>query len=143
MRYAKYSWILLGVLIVISVVDNATAADNKGWSVKKLWPDRQSNSRTTKEPIKNTFWRDSIPLWPTSAKKTNQPSLLERLSSGPRALWDRTKQLVTPSSSKSKRTSTSRSRFQSSSQFGGIFSRPKQNDRPKTVVDFIKQDRPK
>ena len=131
-------------LIVIVLMNTNQSCGEDSWSMKKLWPNRQGSMRSGVEPpIRKSAWTTQA----TDNSRSYPSSIMQRITSGPRTLWDRTKALVTPNNKKSNnnkrsRFPSTRRRSKSPSIFERLLGQKEPTAGPKTVTDFLKQDRP-
>jgi len=146
MRWVQFL-ICSAAFLVISSLGAMQSPAEDGGALKKLWPNRQATSRGVKPPTRATSRTRLVSQ--SRAAAHSEPSMIERLTSGSRTLWDRTKALVAPGTSnkrpsnkRQRRSPSIRDRSRKPSAFERIFGRGEPNSSPKTVTGFLKQDRP-
>ena len=136
----------MAALIVIVLINTNQSCGKDSWSMKKLWPNRQGSMRGVKPPTRKSAWTTQA-FQATDDNRSDQPSIMQRITSGPRNLWDRTKALVTPNNKKPNnkkrsRFPSTRRRSKSPSIFERLLGQKEPTAGPKTITDFLKQDRP-
>ena len=139
----------MAALLIIVLVNTNRSCGEDSWTMKKLWPNRQGSMRGVKPPTRKTAWTNlpSQAFRATDDNRSGQSSMIQRITSGPRTLWDRAKALVTPSSKKPNnkkrsRFPSTRRRSKSPSILDRLRGREEPTARPKTMTDFLKLDRP-
>jgi len=139
----NHSIACMAAIIFIVLINTNRSCGEDSWTMKKLWPNRQGSLRGVEPPTRKSAWTTQA----TDNSRSDQPSMIQRITSGPRTLWDRTRALVTPNNKKPNnkkrsRFPSTRRRSKSSSIFERLLGQKEPTAGPKTVTDFFKQDRP-
>ena len=139
------------VWVLMTVASPVLASD--GWSMSSLNPfkkastdnrARASYSDESVKPAGSSWLTQSRPSAASyAAKKKKEPSMFEKMSQGTSSFFGKTKDVLMPWSKSSKKPSSSKSHKPAKkSFFSSWFPEKKQQKEPKTVKDFLAQDRP-
>ena len=143
--------ILMFFVIVAAWVCPASADD--GWSVSKLNPFKKkpaANARaqaslSDEVTATSSFPRMSMPTWASRSQTPQppaEPSTLAKLNQGTKDLYGKTKSVLMPWASDSKKSSSSKTNKSQGSFLTSWFTKKEEKKKPRTVKEFLAQPRP-
>jgi hypothetical protein len=140
-------------LVAISFASVASAED--GWSMSKLNPFKKSSAskrahaQVSDESRGIGLPRISLPgasSKPAAAKRKSEPSTMAKVNKSTKDFFGKSKEVLMPWTKSSKKTATHSSSSKKSapkkSFLTSWMSPKKEEKKPQTVTDFLKQDRP-
>ncbi len=142
MRSIKSLACLLAVGAMLSItVDRCEAED--GWSLNKLWPGgKETTRRSSTRRLPTEMFRTAS----RNRSKSDSSSMFDRITAGPKSVWEKTKDLVTSDSDKKRTTATApRRRQEKTSALSRLFGLGKSTSRRRRITDvndFLRLERP-
>ncbi len=140
---------VLMVWVLASIARPAAAGD--GWSLSSLNPFKKaSTSKRVHSSVTDQVGRPAHSSWMSLPRpslsnqptKRHEPSTFEKMSNGTKAFFTKTKNVLMPWSKSAKKTSAHSSRAKKSFFSSWLPHKKKEDTGPKTVGDFLAQQRP-
>jgi hypothetical protein len=149
------------MLIALVWLASAGLADAEGWQMPSLNPFKKKDShpahlRITDDKSQSNWWNPKLPS-PSSSKpqaSTSQPSTWNKMTRGTKAAWSKTTDALNPFDDKNDKPksvtgynthfsqASARKKTEKKSSWWPSWG-AKEEKRPKTVEDFLSQERPK
>ena len=140
------------VVVLVAGLVAAPICLAEGWKMPNLNPFSKTSAEKNRatanfsdQAKSGGLPKFSLPSWPGSAKSTaprsNEPSTMQKLSGNTKAFFTKTKQVLMPWSSSQKPTGSRTAKKKSFFSSWLPKSKPEPQP-PKTVSDFLGQDRP-
>jgi hypothetical protein len=145
---SRRCWVVLVCLVAMSMASTSVAAE--GWSLSKLNPFKKSTAdKRTRASVSDDDRSLTLPRpAPKSngAKRSAEPSTLSKLNQGTKEFFGKTKDVLMPWS-KSKKKSVARpvsakKKVTKTPWYKSLLPQKEPEKKPKTVSEFIGQDRP-
>jgi hypothetical protein len=126
------------------------AAFAEGWKMPNLNPFKKASA--SPDRAKASFSDNAksgglpkfaMPTWPSQSKKSQGPSTMQKLNKNTKEFFGKTKNVLMPWSTSSQKPTDSR-KAKKKSFFSSWIPKPKrEKEPPKTVTDFLGQERPR
>ncbi len=143
---------ILMLVVIVAASAGLAHADNS-WSLSKLNPfkkkptaDARARASVSDEVTQRKgFPRMTMPTWASRSRtpeRRKEPSTMDKISQGTKDLFGKTKNVLMPWSSDSKKKKSRAKASEKPSFLTSWLPQKETPKRPKTVNDFLKQPRP-
>jgi hypothetical protein len=125
------------------------AALAEGWKMPNLNPFKKASASPNRAKASFTdngksggLPKLAMPRWPSQSKRSRGPSTMQKLNKNTKEFFGKTKNVLMPWSTSSKKPASSRTAKKKSFLTSWIPKPKPKKEPPKTVTDFLGQERP-